>query len=219
MLVILWNVLIAEFGAAQMICLRGKYCIYSLPCEWVLWVVLQKKDLGVLVDRNLNVSHQGALQVVMVNHILVMCIMKTIANRCREDYSLLGTCEALSAVLCLVLGPPVLKRFQREALRWLWGWSTDVCGKEAKERFRLEKRKLTGDLTAMFKYVQRFCGKDGAKFFSEMYSERTEGSRPNYQQGKLSLSIRKHFQMKVIKPENQVAWTNSNLRDIKTSPE
>ena len=75
-------------------------------------MVLQKKDLGALVDRNLNVSHQGTLQVVMVNPILVVYITKTIASRRREDYSpLLSTCEALSTVLCLVLRPPVLKRF------------------------------------------------------------------------------------------------------------
>lgn len=64
------------------------------------------------MGRNLNVSRQGALQVVTVNCILVMCVMKAIASRRREDYSpRLSTCEALSAVLCLVLRPLVLKRF------------------------------------------------------------------------------------------------------------
>lgn len=60
-----------------------------------------------------------------------------------------------------------------------------IRGKKDKELFRLEKRKLRGNLTAVFKYAQRIWGKDGAKCFSDTYSERTEGSGPNGEQGKL----------------------------------
>ncbi|GAB0177760.1 mitochondrial enolase superfamily member 1 [Grus japonensis] len=64
-----------------------------------------EKDLGILVDK-LSMSQQCALMAKKVNGILG-CIKKSTASRLREVILPLCLHEAMSGVLCPVLGSPV----------------------------------------------------------------------------------------------------------------
>lgn len=80
----------------------------SLQAEHSWREALQRKTLGVLADKKLNMHQQHALAAVKVRCIL-QCIKESVASK--EAYSFLrGTPEARYGVLCPVKGPSVQKR-------------------------------------------------------------------------------------------------------------
>ncbi|CAM2111788.1 unnamed protein product [Caretta caretta] len=76
---------------------------YRLGTEW-LGSSSAEKDLRVMVDEKLDVSHQCALVVKKANGILG-CISRSIASRLRGVIIPLCIAEASSGILCRVLGP------------------------------------------------------------------------------------------------------------------